>query len=59
MRRGQVMEMLQEEGLNYRNVRTLLETGAIVALKLPGREDGRALYSRAQIERDVLKKLDV
>jgi hypothetical protein len=59
MRRGQVVEMLMEEGFLENHVRTLLESGAIVALKLPGREDGRALYSRAQIERDVLKKMEV
>ena len=53
------MEMLQGEGLNYRHVRTLIESGAIVALRLPGTKNARALYSRAQIERDVLKKLEV
>lgn len=59
MRRGQVVALLVESGLRERQVRTLLETGAIVRLKLPGREDGRALYSRAQIERDVLRTLEV
>lgn len=59
MRRGQVVEMLMEEGYLENHVRTLLESRTIVALKLPGREDGRALYSRAQIERDVLRKMEV
>lgn len=52
------MEWLLQEGLRERQVRTLLETKAIVPLYLPGRESGRALYSRAQIERDVVRGLE-
>ena len=56
MRRGEVVEWLMGEGLRENHVRTLLESGAIVRLSLPGRK--RALYSRAQIQRDILAKLD-
>ena len=58
MRRGQVVELLVEHGLRAKQVRVLIEVGSIKAIKLPGRESGRSLFSRAQIERDVSAKLD-
>jgi hypothetical protein len=57
LRRAQVVEWLKEEGFLQNQIRIMFETGAIVSLKLPGNENGRSLYSRAQIERDVLGKL--
>ena len=54
MRRGQVVEWLKEEGFLENQIRIMFETGGIVSLKLPGKESGRSLFSRAQIERDVL-----
>jgi len=59
IRRGQVVAMLVDRGLLEYHVRTLIESGEIRRLKLPGRENGRALYSRAQIERDVIAKMEV
>lgn len=58
MRRGQVVEWLIEEGLKEHQVRTLLECRAIIPLYLPGKKAGRALYSRAQIERDVVRRME-
>lgn len=62
LRRQQVFEWLCEEyGLRYRQVRSLLESGAIAAKYLPGPGatggGRRALYSRGQIERDVVGAL--
>jgi len=60
MRRGEVFKMFAEQGIKDWHVRTLIETGTIKTLKIPGREkSGRALFSREQIERDVLNKLKV
>ena len=55
MRRGEVMEWLMGVGLLENQVRVLFESGGIVRLALPGRR--RGLYSRAQIERDIVSKL--
>lgn len=58
MRRAAVLELLGEYGVSAYAARELLENGAIKKLKLPGRKNGYSLYSRAQIERDVLGKLE-
>lgn len=62
LRRGEVLEWLTSEyGMREWYVRSLLKTGAIEARYLPGPGASggkrRALYSRGQIERDVLAGL--
>lgn len=57
MRRGEVMELLTGEGLLPYHVRTLLENKTIIPVHLPGRKS-TAIYSRAQIERDVLRAIE-
>ena len=60
VRRAELFRWLMDDhGMKYRHVRTMLESGAIVRLKVPGREKGRDLFSRAQVERDVLGVLGV
>ena len=57
VRRGELMRWLGEYGFSYRLVRSWIEKGVIVKVRVPGRETGRALYSRAQVERDVIGEM--
>jgi hypothetical protein len=59
MRRGEVMAWLVGAGFSANQVLKLFKTGVICALHLPGNEKGRALYSRAQVVRDVLVPMGI
>jgi len=48
------MVWLADMGVSKHKVREMIEAGSIVRMYVPGMVKGRALYSRAQVERDVL-----
>jgi hypothetical protein len=54
MRRSELMAWLADMGVSKHKVREMIEAGSIVRMYVPGMVKGRALYSRAQVERDVL-----
>ncbi len=58
IRRGELFKWLTEAGFSYYNIRTMVEQKIIVPLYVPGREKGRALFSRAQVERDVIGAME-
>lgn len=57
LRRGQVVEWLAEFGIAAWQVRLLLESGQIRAVRT--RPNARAYYLREQIEKDVLRNMQV
>lgn len=57
LRRGRVQELLEGYGFSAWSIRELFDNRVIKPLRLPGKKKGYAIYSRVQIERDVLGKL--
>lgn len=56
IRRGQVREWLSAEGISGWKIEQLFTSRVIIPCYLPGKKT-RALYSRAQVERDVVAPL--